>query len=204
MNIKIFYDNGRVDEFDTSDFTTSLPFTGTNMLTNYEVRFDTLQEENLWLHAHYYEINDAYAAESESNEVPVARRKKGWRFLLVDKREIDQVAKIIVDGEVAGWRQGGMFVNGIRFSQISKVCCPIKDTASYNAKAIAIHDYLAYANPSLALREEELCSLFGFSADAYARVRNEEAMQPAKTNKSEEEKKDQDSWVAEVKKEKGL
>lgn len=205
MNIQIFYDNGRIDEFDTENFTLPQPYEGANMLTNFEVRFDKLGTESLWLHAHYYDANPAYIQENPPGEVPVARRKMGWRFLLVDHREIDQVARIVVDGENAGWRQGGMFVNGIRFTQTARACCPLKDSASLNARAVALHDYLAKAHKELASDEEALCSMFGFSAQAYMNVCREEAAQPKKDQAAQDAKPEVNdkSWIDQVKEEKG-
>lgn len=101
----------------------------------------------------------------------------GWRFLLVDKSEIDSVAHITVNNEDAGWRQGGSFVNGIRFAQAARTNCPLKDSAHLNARAVVLHDYLARANPDIASDEDAICALFGFTAEAYAQVLDEELMQ---------------------------
>lgn len=211
MNIQVFYENGRVDEFDTENFTLPQPYPGDNMLTNFEVRFDMLATESLWLHAHYYDTRPDYAAETPAGEVPVARRKMGWRFLLVDKSEIDSVARITVNNEDAGWRQGGSFVNGIRFAQAAHTSCPIKDSAHLNARAVALHDYLARANPDIASDEEAICALFGFTAAAYAQVLDEELMQatPADGQQPEEDNPESNndeegSWLEKLKEERGL
>lgn len=52
MIVKITYDDQRLDVFDTSAFTAGLPLGKANMLTNFEVRFDTMGEGGLWLAAH--------------------------------------------------------------------------------------------------------------------------------------------------------
>ena len=44
MIVKITYDDQRLDVFDTSAFTAGLPLGKANMLTNFEVRFDTMGE----------------------------------------------------------------------------------------------------------------------------------------------------------------
>ena len=47
MIVKITYDDQRLDVFDTSTFTAGLPLGKANMLTNFEVRFDTMGEGGL-------------------------------------------------------------------------------------------------------------------------------------------------------------
>ncbi len=215
MNIQVFYENGRVDEFDTENFTLPQPYPGDNMLTNFEVRFDMLATESLWLHAHYYDTRSDYAAETPAGEVPVARRKMGWRFLLVDKSEIDSVARITVNDKDAGWRQGGTFVNGIRFAQAARTSCPVKDSAHLNARAVALHDYLARANPDIASDEDAICALFGFTAAAYAQVLDAELMQATPADAGEdgldEQRANEDEpltekkgWLDTLKEERGL
>ena len=53
--IKVTYDDQRLDVFDTTTFTSAAPFGKTNMLTNFEVRFDTIGEGGLWMAAHSYQ-----------------------------------------------------------------------------------------------------------------------------------------------------
>ena len=51
MIVKITYDDKRMDVFDTSTFTAALPLGKANMLTNFEVRFDGMEDGELWLAA---------------------------------------------------------------------------------------------------------------------------------------------------------
>ena len=95
MNIQVFYNSGRVDEFDVDRFTLPQPFDGNNMLTNFEVRFDNLDTESLWLQAHFYDIRAEYRQDAQADTTPVARRMRGWRFLLVDKTEISHVSCLL-------------------------------------------------------------------------------------------------------------
>lgn len=185
MNIQVFYDNGRIDEFDVDRFTLSQPFDGNNMLTNFEVRFDNLETESLWLQAHFYDIRAEYRQDAPPDDTPVARRMRGWRFLLVDKTEITHVSKIVVNKEMVAWRVGENLINGIKF-RTQELACFNNDTASsINSKAVAIHDYLANADPFLAADEDVLCQTFGYTRRAYEQACIAEACQPTKPEKPE-------------------
>ncbi len=178
MNVQIFYDNGRVDEFDVDHFTLPQPFDGNNMLTNFEVRFDDLDTESLWLQAHFYDIRPEYRQDAKPESTPVARRMRGWRFLLVGKSEMGHVARIVVNSESVAWRQGESLINGIRFNAAMLACYTDETAASNNRKAIVLHDYLANVDPLLAADEEELCARFGYTRDAYEQALLAEGCQP--------------------------
>ena len=97
MIVKVTYDDQRLDVFDTATFTSATPLGKSNMLTNFEVRFDTLGDGGLWMAAHSYQ-----AEKMESNDdgqVPAARRRRGWEFLLADAEELGHVELVVVDGE---------------------------------------------------------------------------------------------------------
>lgn len=192
MNIDVFYDNGRVDEFDVDHFTLPEPFDGRNMLTNFEVRFDDLETNSLWLQAHFYDIRPEYREGAKQSDTPVARRMRGWRFLLVDEKEMEHVAKIIVNGELVAWRQGDDLINGVKFHAQELLCYSDDTTSSINRKAIALHDYIANANPDIAGDEDEICRTFGFTKRAYEHVVLAESVQPEETLEEEE------AWLDDV------
>lgn len=54
MNVRITYPGGRIDVFDTSAFASSAPFDSKNMLTDFEISLDGIEEKGLWLVANYY------------------------------------------------------------------------------------------------------------------------------------------------------
>ncbi len=199
MNIQVYYDRGRVDEFDTDHLTMPQPFDGNNMLTNYEVRFDNLDTESLWLQAHFYDIRPEYRRVENTDETPVARRMRGWRFLLVDQSELKHVVKIMVNKEMAAWRQGGCLINGIKFNAAAMECYSDELSTSINKKAIAVHDYLG--NAMDATSEDKLCALFGFTRTAFEQVREAECRQgvvPAKQVEVKEEPDENENWLADL------
>lgn len=187
MNIQVFYNSGRVDEFDVDRFTLPQPFDGNNMLTNFEVRFDNLDTESLWLQAHFYDIRAEYRQDAQADTTPVARRMRGWRFLLVDKTEISHVSKVVVNKEMVAWRVGEDLINGIKF-RAQELACFNNDTASsINSKAVAVHDYLANTDPVLAANEDELCQVFGYTRRAYEQVLLAEGCQPTEEKKPKQQ-----------------
>ena len=52
MIVKITYDDQRLDIFDTSTFTEAKPLGKHALVTNFEIRFDTIGEGGLWAEAH--------------------------------------------------------------------------------------------------------------------------------------------------------
>lgn len=122
MIVKITYDDKRLDVFDTSTFTQAMPLGKQNMLTNFEVRFDDMAFDGLWLAAHSYLVDDAFKKESANEEVPVARRTKGWRFLLASSEELDHVELVVVDGEAIVKRVLGELVDLQSFDEKAYEC----------------------------------------------------------------------------------
>ena len=109
MNIRITYPGGRIDVFGTSAYATSAPFDSTNMLTDFEICLDGIEEKGLWLVTNYY------AAKPEFREgavgISVARRSRGWRFLLSTADETKELCDVTVDGEMAVARVAGDVCN---------------------------------------------------------------------------------------------
>lgn len=122
MIVKITYDDKRLDVFDTSTFTSTLPLGKQNMLTNFEVRFDDMAFDGLWLTAHSYQADESFKREAAEDEVPVARRTKGWRFLLASAKELEHVELVVVDGEVIVKRVLGELIDLQSFDEKAYEC----------------------------------------------------------------------------------
>lgn len=101
MRIEMAYRNGRIDVFDTMSFTAPSPLGKGNALTNFELRIDQLGETGLWLAAHHYDADPSTTEERPGDETPVARRRRGWRFLLAEASELDELEWVAIDGEMA-------------------------------------------------------------------------------------------------------
>lgn len=122
MIVKITYDDKRMDVFDTSAFTAAVPLGKANMLTNFEVRFDGLESGELWLAAHGYKTEGNDIDESDADAVPVAKRFKGWRFLLSSAEELRHVELIVVDGEAIVKRVCGELIDLQSFDEAVYEC----------------------------------------------------------------------------------
>ena len=99
-----------------------MPLGKQNMLTNFEVRFDDMAFDGLWLAAHSYLADEAFKKEATEGEVPVARRTKGWRFLLASSEELDHVELVVVDGEAIVKRVLGELVDLQSFDEKAYEC----------------------------------------------------------------------------------
>lgn len=145
MIVKVTYDDQRLDIFDTSTFTASFPLGKDNMLTNFEVRFDTLEEGNsgLWIAAHNYQADSSYAKGTE--DTPVARRKRGWRFLVADAEELEHVELVVVDGEAIMKRVFGELIDLQAFDEAAYECIG-GSTKGLRERAAELHRYLCKAN----------------------------------------------------------
>lgn len=98
MNIRITYPGGRIDVFDTSAYVASASFDGKNMLTDFEICLDGIEEEGLWLIANYYAIKPEYREDVAG--IPAARRSRGWKFLLATAEEAKRLCDVTIDGEM--------------------------------------------------------------------------------------------------------
>lgn len=65
----------------------------------------------MWLAAHHYDVDPSGTEECPDDETPVARRRRGWRFLLAEASELDELEWVAVDGELALARVLGEMVD---------------------------------------------------------------------------------------------
>lgn len=139
MIVRITYDDQRLDVFDTSTFTAALPLGKANMLTNFEVRFDAMGEGGLWLAAHSYQACGEH--EDEDGDIPVARRTKGWRFLLSSAEELEHVELVVVDGEAIIKRVLGHLIDLQSFDEAAYECTGTSP-AGLHARIAELYEYM--------------------------------------------------------------
>ena len=114
MIVKVWYRSARLDVFDTQALGTQAAFGRNAILADMELGFDSLGD-GLWLSAHYYDADPSYRKEGE--DIPVARRKRGWRMLLAEAGEVASIERVTVDGEEALVRVGPDLVDAYRFNR---------------------------------------------------------------------------------------
>lgn len=110
MIVKAYYSGGRIDVFDTDRMTDGVPQPG-NLLTNYTLDLSDVNGESLWLCSYYYETAQAYKDEKGPKDLPVARRRDGWSFLLADAEDMQRLNRVTVDGETILTRVAGEFID---------------------------------------------------------------------------------------------
>lgn len=62
MMVRIEYEGGRTTLFDTLSFTEGSPFSGANMLTEFELEMREEPEKGLWLTANWHQVRDDWRA----------------------------------------------------------------------------------------------------------------------------------------------
>lgn len=62
MMVRIEYEGGRTTLFDTLSFTEGSPFSGANMLTEFELEMREEPEKGLWLTANWHQVRDDWLA----------------------------------------------------------------------------------------------------------------------------------------------
>lgn len=139
MIVKITYDDQRLDVFDTSAFTAAAPFGRECMLANFEVRFDVMGTNGLWIAAHSYQADKT--VKQEDDTVPVARRKRGWRFLLATAKELEHVELVVVDGEAIIKRVLGELVDLQAFDEAAYECIG-SSSKGLHERIAQLHGYL--------------------------------------------------------------
>ena len=79
MMVRIEYEGGRTTLFDTLSFTEGSPFTGANMLTEFELEMRDEPEKGLWLTANWHQVRDDWRADAPADGIPAARRFRACR-----------------------------------------------------------------------------------------------------------------------------
>ncbi len=110
MIVKVYYSGGRIDVFDTDRMTDGVPQPG-NLLTNYTLDLSDVNGESLWLCSYYYEASQAYKDEKGPKDLPVARRRDGWSFLLADAEDMQRLNRVTLDGETVLAQMDGEMVD---------------------------------------------------------------------------------------------
>lgn len=107
MIVRIEYEGGRTTLFDTLSFTEGAPFSGANMLTEFELEMRVEPEKGLWLTANWHQVRDDWRADAPADGIPAARRSRGWRFMLASEAELGRARRVLLDGDEAFARVRG-------------------------------------------------------------------------------------------------
>lgn len=165
MIVKTYYEGGHIVVFDTDHMTESLPQKG-NLLTNHSIDLDDVNGERIWLSTYYYEAGDQYRDIVGPKGLPVARRRDGWSFLIVDDEDIKTLNRVTVDDETVLVRIAGDIVDVTALHWAFDVADDIVPMA------IAAHRHLSalLANEPGVDVELEACNRMGFPLRAYQKI----------------------------------
>lgn len=192
MKIEMVYRNGRIDMFDTMSFTAPNPLGKDNALTNFELRFDELGKTGLWLAAHHYDACPSYAEEYPEGETPVARRKRGWRFLLAEASEIAELESVAIDGEIALARILGEMVDVAQLRR-NETLWLSSSSRSVTEAIIDLFDALSVASQvDAALPPETVPGRCGCSEELVYRLK---AAHPRQVAAEEENDEKEEDWL---------
>lgn len=181
MKIKVYYQTGRIIEHNTEQFCAMEPFKskGANVTTEFDLRSDLLQSHGLILNIYWNNLNDGnHSTEQlydEINEVNLSytERKQGIAIQLVALRELKDIVKIVVDGEMVIWQQNDDLINGVKFANQEIICFSDAATTSINKRAIKIFSYLR--NSHTDLTNEQVADLLGYPLSTIETIIKNEA-----------------------------
>ena len=160
MRVEIAYER-RVEVFDTDRFTEAQPFSGRSMLADFTLEYEAAEKNGLWLTAHCYAANEGYRTDGE--QVPEARREKGWRFQLASPKEAGELESVTMDGETVLARMFGELVDVMKLDRASALFAgPGGSDASRLAR---LNDYLSNADERLAASSALMAEAIGVAPD---------------------------------------
>lgn len=163
MIVRTYYSGGKFCSFDTDHMTEALPLNG-NMLTNWALDLDDVNNGCLWLSCYYHEIAEAYREPIGPKGLPVARRRDGWSFLVADAEDMKTINRVTVDGELFLIRVCGELVDATELEWAYTVA----EEIAYRARAS--HGFLARQTAEPGLDEVGLCAKMGFPAETYRQL----------------------------------
>lgn len=171
MRIEIAY-GGSIEVFDTDRFTEAQPFSGKSMLADFVLDYKDVEKRGLWLCCHCYAANDAYRADGD--DVPEARREKGWRFQLATPKEAAAIESVSLDGEAVLARLFGELVDATKIDRGSTLLSGLG--GSLASRITRLSEYLSNADDSLAASPVLMADAIGVSPEVLERsIEAEEA-----------------------------
>ena len=109
MKVKLFYDNGCFDIFETESHSDKV--FRNNVITDYAFDLTEREGRELWMTIYYQEASEAFKKDIGPTGVPVSHRRDGWAILLADRNDFEHLRHVSIDGEVVLIRLGDEFVD---------------------------------------------------------------------------------------------
>ncbi|MDO4212008.1 MAG: hypothetical protein Q4D23_09940 [Bacteroidales bacterium] len=160
MKIEIRYDD-HTKYFDTDQFVEESPFSGIDVLTLYELHYEEIATQGIWLSCHCFDLKRTVEATTCAGSWPVAKISSGWQMLLASRDQIGHILSMTVEGRLVLARCRGRLVN----------------VATLEAKSISLDgqinqlaDLLCREDPSLYADQARLAAEMGVPEDLISEV----------------------------------
>lgn len=163
MILKTYYDTGHTDTFDSDHLTDASMLRG-NLLTNWSLDIGDVRGEAgcLILSLYWYPVMGTGEMPSGPKDLPIARRREGWSFVVADSNDLPHLTMAKADGEVVLLRAGGGLVDCNRLAHVSRI------SESFAKQVVSAHNWLLLASPESL--ESEICSALGMNVGVYEAI----------------------------------
>ena len=182
MLIEAFYDDMHYEQFDTSNQTVSDPWAkyGTNVLTEWDLVFDDIENNGVRLVQWWYEglrnypdgkknIDDLKMIEVRGVKTPLAERTIGFSACLVSPENLKHLMWLRRDGSLLLWREGDEdLVNGVQLILAEQLHYKNSEIASLNKRVYELYCVFLEQYPKMS--NDEIASMIGYSERTINRI----------------------------------
>lgn len=155
MRVTVRYEDGSVEEFDTSTLTTESALGRPNALTDIHITVG----DGVWADVSWYRVPTA-------SSDGLATRLPGCRIHLLNAEEFAHVRSIELDGRLQWLRVGDGLCDVARFDEISDLMHE-GPSISMAGRAVWLHDTLLQALPTRRDSHERACAMLGLTPSSY-------------------------------------
>ncbi|MBQ9020443.1 MAG: hypothetical protein IJ113_00305 [Eggerthellaceae bacterium] len=134
MKVKLFYDNGSFDIFETESHADKI--FRNNVITDYSFDLMERNDQELWMTIYYQEAADEFKNDIGPTQVPVSHRRDGWAVLLADSRDMKRLRHVSIDGEVVLIRLFDELIDRRALEYTSDLCY------YFAPRVVAVYDFL--------------------------------------------------------------
>ncbi|MDP9860694.1 hypothetical protein J2S71_002390 [Olsenella profusa DSM 13989] len=181
MIVKTYYQDGRMDAFDTANLTDASMYRG-NVVTNWSLDISGAMREGgvLILSMRWYPA-PGQDAPAGPEGLPIAHRRDGLCVVVADGVDVPQLSMVMVDGELALLRVGDGLVDCNRLAWASRIAdgLPAQAVSAHRTLSMLVSDGADGIDI-----EAEVCRLMGFDPATYELV--EELAEDSAADNSQE------------------
>ena len=155
MRVTVRYEDGSVEEFDTSTLTTESALGRPNALTDIHITIG----DGVWADVSWYRVPTA-------SSDGLATRLPGCRIHLLNAEELAHARSIEIDGRLQWLRVGDDLCDFTRLDEISDLMHEGTST-SMAGRAAWLHDTLLQVLPTRRDSHERTCAMLGLTPSSY-------------------------------------